>query len=127
MADEEDLSPNTIRAYIADARTLERFLGGASPVAEFGPADIERFAEHLLASGLKRNSTKRRFLRLPPATCICRPGLRTTGTPGGDLRTCSSAQVRLVAARQSLPPRCWPSALEVRQSSRTAARRDRPA
>lgn len=61
MADEEDLSPNTIRAYVADARTLEQFIGGASSLAELGPADIERFADHLLASGLKRSSARRRI------------------------------------------------------------------
>ena len=61
MADEEDLSPNTIRAYVADARTLEQFIGGACSLAELGPADIERFADHLLASGLKRSSARRRI------------------------------------------------------------------
>ena len=61
MADEEDLSSNTIRAYVADPRALEQFVGSASAVAELGPADIECFAEHLLASGLKRSSARRRI------------------------------------------------------------------
>ena len=61
MADEEDLSPNTIRAYLTDARTLERFMGATGALGELGPADIERFAEHLLASGLKRSSARRRI------------------------------------------------------------------
>ena len=61
MADEEDLSANTIRAYVADAHALEQFVGRASAVTELGPADIERFADHMLASGLKRSSARRRI------------------------------------------------------------------
>lgn len=61
MADGEDLSPNTIRAYVADARALEQFMGEASAVTALSPAGIERFAEHLLASGLKRSSARRRI------------------------------------------------------------------
>ncbi len=61
MTADEDLSPNTIRAYIADARALEQYMGDASAVAELGPDDIEGFAEHLLATGLKRSSVRRRI------------------------------------------------------------------
>lgn len=60
LSAEEDLSPHTIRAYLADAKALERFLGGKCAVAELTPADIDCFAEHLLASGLKRSSARRR-------------------------------------------------------------------
>lgn len=61
MAGGEDLSPNTVRAYLADAYALERFIGRTADLADLSPADIEQFAEHLLASGLKRSSARRRI------------------------------------------------------------------
>ncbi|WP_428122653.1 tyrosine-type recombinase/integrase [Candidatus Poriferisodalis sp.] len=57
----EDLSPNTIRAYVADGRALAQFLGPGASVAELGPPVLEGFADHLLASGLKRSSARRRI------------------------------------------------------------------
>lgn len=61
LSAEEDLSPHTVRAYLADAKALERFLGGQRAIAELTPEGIECFAEHLLASGLKRSSARRRI------------------------------------------------------------------
>lgn len=60
LSAEEDLSPHTVRAYLSDAKALEDFLGETRAIVELSPEDIECFAEHLLASGLKRSSARRR-------------------------------------------------------------------
>lgn len=60
MSAEDDLSPNTIRAYTADARAFAQFMGPGAEASEIRPADVESFAQHLLASGLKRSTARRR-------------------------------------------------------------------
>ena len=61
LAGDDDLSPNTIRAYVADAMALAHFAGPDASITEFCPAVLESFTEHLLATGLKRSSALRRI------------------------------------------------------------------
>ena len=65
----EDLSPNTIRAYVADARALAQFLGPGASVTQLDPTVLEGFVGHLLASGLKRSSARRRYRHTTPPGC----------------------------------------------------------
>lgn len=57
----DDLSPHSIRAYVADARSLATFLGPGASAADLSRDALDRFVEHLLASGLKRSSARRRI------------------------------------------------------------------
>ena len=90
LSSREDLAPNTVRAYVADAQALSQFMGSDAALAELAPDAIERFVEHLLASNLKRTSARRRIAGVrrfcgwladdgwldsnPSAGCSIRPG-----------------------------------------------------
>ena len=57
----DDLSPHSIRAYVADVRALDRFLGSGASAIDLGPEALDHFAQHLLTCGLKRSSARRRI------------------------------------------------------------------
>lgn len=61
LSGRDDLAPNTIRAYMADADALSRFMGPSAALADLCPAVVGDFVEHLLASNLKRSSARRRM------------------------------------------------------------------
>ena len=60
LAHGDDLTPNSVRAYVADVRSLARFMGPGASVAELTPEVLEGFAKHLLCAGIKRSSARRR-------------------------------------------------------------------
>lgn len=57
----DDLSPHSVRAYVADVRALDRFLGPGASATDLNPDALNRFAQHLLTCGIKRSSARRRI------------------------------------------------------------------
>ncbi len=61
LSRDEDLATNTLRAYLADARSLAGFLGEDRTISSVTPTDVESFAAQLASSGLARASARRRI------------------------------------------------------------------
>lgn len=64
LAARTDLSPNTRRAYAADAASLSRYLDGNRPIAEIRSAELQHLLEGELATALAPASVRRRLIGL---------------------------------------------------------------